>query len=301
MNTYNLFNCQFVPVQLHLSAPECCLSGKRALVTVLDEVSHNINWTFLTDPKTNISYLHEFVRRTPKDVFIIRVANKRVYEKPVDFVEEETPILFPYLYVIVDCRQDIPVVMIEDYSEVPSSTDEVVKVLTYSFNRVLKKQGWSVKMRRTEKEPIAVPNRLQKTMEPLMKKPRTFEGLYDAKNIFEVYQKMEKKRKTPDIRNKIMCTGCAEEILALLHDLIDGKTTPKSIMRPVHAAIVAGVMDRISLSMFRKEFGNIMDNSSTLFYDYQAIDAPVYYNDSMTKTIINMFMEIVSSYNKKIG
>ena len=84
MNTYNLFNCQFVPVQLHLSAPECCLSGKRALVTVLDEVSHNINWTFLTDPKTNISYLHEFVRRTPKDVFIIRVANKRVYEKPVD-------------------------------------------------------------------------------------------------------------------------------------------------------------------------------------------------------------------------
>ena len=156
-------------------------------------------------------------------------------------------------------------------------------------------------MRRTEKVPIAVPNSLQKTMEPLMKKPRTFEGLYDAKNIFEVYQKMEKKRKTPDIRNKIMCTGCAEEILALLHDLIDGKTTPKSIMRPVHAAIVAGVMDRISLSMFRKEFGNIMDNSSTLFYDYQAIDAPVYYNDSMTKTIINMFMKIVSSYNKKIG
>ena len=98
-----------------------------------------------------------------------------------------------------------------------------------------------------------------------------------------------------------MCTGCAEEILALLHDLIDGKTTPKSIMRPIHAAIVAGVMDRISLSMFRKEFGNIMDNSSTLFYDYQAIDAPVYYNDSMTKTIINMFMKIVSSYNKKIG
>ena len=146
-----------------------------------------------------------------------------------------------------------------------------------------------------------MPNRLQKTMEPLMKKPRTFEGLYDAKNIFEVYQKMEKKRKTPDIRNKIMCTGCAEEILALLHDLIDGKTTPKSIMRPVHAAIVAGVMDRISLSMFRKEFGNIMDNSSTLFYDYQAIDAPVYYNDSMTKTIINMFMKIASSYNKKIG
>ena len=159
MNTYNPFNCQFVPVQLHLGAPQCCLSGKRALVTMLDEVSRSINWTFLTDPQTNISYLHEFVRRTPKDVFIIRVANKRVYEKPVDFVEEETPILFPYLYVIVDCRQDIPVVMIEDYSEVPSSTDEVVKVLTYSFNRVLKKQGWSVKMRRTEKVPIDVPNR----------------------------------------------------------------------------------------------------------------------------------------------
>lgn len=301
MNTYNPFNCQFVPVQLHLGAPQCCLSGKRALVAMLDEVSRNINWTFLTDPKTNISYLHEFVRRTPKDVFIMRVANKRVYEKPKDFVEEETPVLFPYLYVIVDCRQDTPTIMIEDNSEVLSSTSEVVKVLTYSFNRVLKKQGWSVKMRRTEKVPIDVPNSLQKTMGPLMKLPRSFEELYEAKNIFEVYQKMEKKRKTTDIRNKIICTGSAEEILTLLHDLIDGKTTPKSIMRPIHAAIVAGVMDRITLSMFRKEFGNIMDNSSTLFYDYQAIDAPVYYNDGMTKTIINMFTEIISLYNKKMG
>jgi len=156
-------------------------------------------------------------------------------------------------------------------------------------------------MRRTEKVPIDVPNSLQKNMASLMKLPRSFEELYEAKNIFEVYQKMEKKRKTTDIRNKIICTGSAEEILTLLHDLIDGKTTPKSIMRPIHAAIVAGVMDRITLSMFRKEFGNIMDNSSTLFYDYQAIDAPVYYNDGMTKTIINMFTEIISLYNKKMG
>ena len=257
MNTYNLFNCQFVPVQLHLSAPECCLSGKRALVTVLDEVSHNINWTFLTDPKTNISYLHEFVRRTPKDVFIIRVANKRVYEKPVDFVEEETPVLFPYLYVIVDCRQDTPVVMIEDYSEVPSSTDEVVKVLTYSFNRVLKKQGWGVKMRRTEKGPIDVPNSLQKTMEPLMKKPRTFEELYDAKNICEVYYKIINRPRDFSELIAIEFRDRADEIIAILHEMIDGCEEARDVVEPIRAAMEAGIIDRPTWPEFHEEFPGV--------------------------------------------
>ena len=300
MYNFNVFNCQFKAVQLSLGR-ECCLSGKEALVQVMNKDFQEVKWNFLSDPDLNAHYHHEYENTKQKDVFIMRVANKRVFRRAKDFIEDNTQIRFPYLYVILDCRQETPTVMIEDYQEVPSSLKEVVAVLTYSINMAMESKGWKVKLMKQQGELSPVPISLRSVMEPLQIKPRTIEEFHGVNHIWEVYMKMEKMRKTPDIRNKIICKDCAEEILALLHNLIDGKTTPKSIMRPIHAAIVAGVTNRIPLSMFSKEFGNIMEHSSTLFYDYQAKDAPVYYNDDMTKSIIKMFTEIVSSYNKKIG
>ena len=156
MYNFNVFNCQFQAVQLSLGR-KCCLSGREALAEVMNKDFQEVKWNFLSDHKLNAHYHHEYENTKQKDVFMMRVANKRVYRRAKDFIEDNTQIRFPYFYVILDCRQETPTVMIENYKEVPSSLKEVVAVLTYSINMAMESKGWEVKLMKQQGELSPVP------------------------------------------------------------------------------------------------------------------------------------------------
>ena len=188
MYKFHSFSCRFTPVQLHLGG-SCCLRGKEVLANLFCEDFRNPEWTFLADPKLNVHYHHEYVETRVRDVYIMRVANKRVYEQPLDLIHSKPKVRFPYLYVIIDLRQDLPVFLIEDYSEVPSSTKEVVSVLENTINREAGWQGWKVKFNRKEKELTPTPQCLCQVMESLKELPRTIEELKGVDNMCHTYQK----------------------------------------------------------------------------------------------------------------
>lgn len=261
MNKYYIFNCQFVAVQLSLGR-ECCLSGKEALTRVMSKDFQEVKWNFLSDPKLNVHYHHEYVDTKQKDVFVMRVANKRVYIRAKDFIEDNTQIRFPYLYVIVDTRQETPTIMIEDYKEVPSSLEEVVAVLTYSMNMVMKSKGWKIKLTRKLGELRPVPVSLRPVMDPLMDKPRTIEELHGVDNMCELYKK---KKKPADFRDTIAIKykEQGEDIIAQLHQMIDGCSAPMDAGMPIRAAIEAGIIRRPTWPEFIVEFPDVCCARST--------------------------------------
>ncbi len=263
MNNYYVFNCQFVAVQLSLGR-ECCLSGKEALTRVMSKDFQEVKWNFLSDPKLNVHYHHEYVDTKQKDVFVMRVANKRVYIRAKDFIEDNTQIRFPYLYVIVDTRQETPTIMIEDYKEVPSSLEEVVAVLTYSMNMVMKSKGWKIKLTRKLGELRPVPFSLQPVMDPLMDKPRTIEELHGLDNMCELYKK--KKKEPKDFRNAIKekYKEKAHTIINMLHRYIDNAESPDEAIMAIVAAMVAKIIRRPTWSEFHNEFPKAKCSKSSL-------------------------------------
>ena len=112
-------------------------------------------------------------------------------------------------------------------------------------------------MRRTEKVPIDVPNSLQKTMAPLMKKPRTFVELYDAKNICEVYYKIINRPRDFSELIAIEYRDRADEIIAILHEMIDGCEEARDVVEPIRAAMEAGIIDRPTWPEFHEEFPGV--------------------------------------------
>ena len=262
MFTFNVFNCQFQAVQLSLGR-DCCLSGKEALAQVMNKDFQEVKWNFLSDHKLNAHYHHEYENTKQKDVFMMRVANKRVYRRAKDFIEDNTQIRFPYLYVILDCRQETPTVMIEDYQEVPSSLDEVVAVLTYSINMAMESKGWKVKLMKQQGELSPVPISLRSVMEPLLKKPRTIEEFNGVDNIWEIYAK---KKRPKNIRDAIKTKYIekTETIIDILHQYIDNAETPEATVMAIRAAMVTKVMRRPTWSEFHNEFPEAKCSKSSL-------------------------------------
>ena len=260
MNTYNVFNCQFKAVQLSLGR-ECCLSGKEALAQVMNKDFQEVKWNFLSDHKLNAHYHHEYENTKQKDIFMMRVANKRVYRRAKDFIEDDSLIRFPYLYVILDCRQETPTIMIEDYKEVPSSLEEVVAVITFSINMAMESKGWKMKLMKQGGELSPIPFSLRSVMEPLLDKPRTIEEFHGVDNMCELFKK---KKKVPDFRDAIIDKEKASKIIAILHEMIDGCTQAKDVVRPIRAAIAAGLMRCPTWTEFHKEFPNAICSKSSL-------------------------------------
>ena len=262
MNQYNVFNCQFTAVQLSLGR-ECCLSGKEALVEVMSKDFLEVKWNFLSDPKLNVHYLHEYENTKQKDVYVMRVANKRVYKKAMDFIEDDTQIRYPYLYAIVDIRQETPTIMIEDYKEVPSSLEEVSAVLTYSINKAMKAKGWEVKLKSENMKLHPIPLSLRPIMDPLLNKPRTIEEFHGVNNIWEIYIK---KKEPKDFRNAIKekYKEKAHTIMNMLHRYIDDAETPDEAIMAIVAAMVAKIIRRPTWSEFHHEFPKAKCSKSSL-------------------------------------
>lgn len=262
MNTYNVFNCQFKAVQLSLGR-KCCLSGREALAEVMNKDFQEVKWNFLSDHKLNAHYHHEYENTKQKDVFMMRVANKRVYRRAKDFIEDNTQIRFPYLYVIFDCRQETPIIMIEDYKEVPSSLKEVVAVITFSLNLAMESKGWKMKLTRQGGELSPIPFSLRSVMEPLLDKPRTIEEFNGVDNIWEIYAKKKRPKNIRDAIKKKYIEK-TETIIDILHQSIDDAETPEATVMVIRAAMVKKIMRRPTWSEFHNEFPEAKCSKSSL-------------------------------------
>ena len=299
--TFNYFDCQFIPEQLYLGE-HCSLQGKEALARVMGEDFRLQQTLVLVHPRRHFAYYHEYVKSALKDIYIIRVVNQRIIKKSLENFHTKLELDFPYLYVVADFTGEVPQFSIENWAEVAKSTEEVVSVLTYSLNIVLRGYGWKIKFVPSKKIPQE--SKLLKMMkEKYLNMPRTMDELY-GKNYIEKLMPIKTEdtlKNTTGFRSAIIAEEYADEITTLLHKYMKGKSLPKDIMRPIHAAIVAGVMNNITLNMFRTEFGNIMDKHIPSFSKYTNKYRHDYDNDAMHQMLIMEFRNIVFHNLSSVG
>lgn len=287
MNIYKTFICKFNAVQLHFTS-DYCLSGKGALAQMLSEDFRNPKMNLLWDALTNAHFYHEQIPSGIKDVYILRAANARVYDVAKDYTKTDPKLKHPYLYVIADLREEDPVVMIEDYKEVPSSTREVVDVLINSANREINPRGWMLTMRRKNEGAMSMPDFLHPVLKPLMGEPRTIEEFHGVDNIGELYKRMRKRPK--DIRDAIKKKYIekTETIITILHQYLDDAGTPEATVMAIRAAMVTKVMRRPTWSEFYNEFPNAKCSKSSL--ERLTDLSKEYYEDSKDyEALLNIF------------
>ena len=263
MNNYNTFICKFNAVQLHFTS-DYCLSGKGALAQMLSEDFRNPKMNLLWDALTNAHFYHEQIPSGIKDVYILRAANARVYDVAKDYTKTDPKLKHPYLYVIADLRGEDPVVMIEDYKEVPSSTIEVVDVLVNTANREINPRGWMLTMRRKEKGAMTMPDFLHPVLKPLMDEPRTIEEFHGVDNIGKLYKRMKKRPKNIRDAIKKKYIEKTETIIDILHQSIDDAETPEATVMAIRAAMVKKIIRRPTWSEFHNEFPEAKCSKSSL-------------------------------------
>jgi hypothetical protein len=126
-------------------------------------------------------------------------------------------------------------------------------------------------------------------MEPLLDKPRTIEEFHGVDNMCELFKK---KKKMPDFRDAIAIKYRAqgEDIIARLHKMIDGCTTPMDAIMPIRAAIEAGIIRRPTWSEFHKEFPSVCCARST----YERLTNP----DNCTYNHLKTYHDLVTFFTK---
>ena len=67
-----------------------------------------------------------------------------------------------------------------------------------------------------------------------------------------------------------------DAVVALLHQLMEGKTKPKDVLMPVRAAMEAGVIRRPTWEEFCQEFGSWRVKNKSSFSDYTNPDNKPY-------------------------
>ena len=88
------------------------------------------------------------------------------------------------------------------------------------------------------------------------------EEFHGVDNICELY--MKKKPKTFRDLFAIKYRDRADEIIAILHEMIDGCTEAKDVVKPIRAAMDAGIIDRPSWPIFIAEFPEAKCGKSSL-------------------------------------
>jgi hypothetical protein len=291
--TFNYFDCQFIPEQLYLGE-HTFLQGKEALARVMGEDFRLQKTLVLVHPRRQVAYHHEYVKSALKDIYIFRVFNQRIVKKSMENFHTKLELDYPYLYVVADFTGEEPMFRIENWAEVVKSTEEVVSVLTYSMNVVLKGYGWKLKLVPSKRKPQE--SKLLNSMkEKYLNMPRTMGELYGQKCIEKLMpvKTEDTLKNTNDFRSAIIAEEYADEIMNLLHKFIIGKKNPKDIMRPFRAALYAGVLRKFTKDVFIEEFGDILGNSISAIYKYTSKECFTYKDDPQYEEIMKVFKEVI--------
>ena len=286
---FDIYTCQFVSRGLFFGDEGLPLPYK-VLAKVMDDDYKVVNRIRLTDKKTKRQYYHETAKDPVNNTYFIRVANKRMLTVPDEHCGTKTEIEHPYLYVFVIAGLEQPLIMIEKCRVCPQASCEVARVLSQSLTKMLAKSGWTLILRKCETTDTHAQcmTAMGYMMDDPVKDINTIEELHGH----EMAGKLLKKKRRPkrlNFRNCINNKTYADTIIRLLHEYIDGKTKPKDIMRPIRAALVAKAIRKVTLKEFESEFGNIMNDSSTMFDNYQNLTMDYFKDDKMYEEMLEVF------------
>lgn len=174
-------------------------------------------------------------------------------------------------YIVIGCYH-------KDFSDI----NLIASMVNQSLNWALIESNMAVKLEACHK-PIAWEkdflNAYLNGMDSRMFNPMNVFG-YEL--LEERFMSMCKRKTRPHNSHNILdflIEGTEELLLAWLHSMVDDKTQPKDMMRPVWALIELKRSYRISYDAFIKEFGKAGLMSRTTYNDYVNLTKDPYFDD----------------------
>ncbi len=189
-------------------------------------------------------------------------------------------------YIVIGCHH-------KEFSDI----NLIASMVTQSFNWALTGTNITVKLEACHK-PIAwgkdILHSYMKGMDNRMFNPM---NVFGYEMLEEKFMSMGKRKTRPRNSHEILdflTAGSEDVLLAWLHSMVDNKTHPKDMMRPVRALIELKRTYKISYDAFINEFDKVGMISRTTYNDYVNLAKEPYFDDEKYAKVMQYVEEYFS-------
>lgn len=198
---------------------------------------------------------------------------------------------FVYATVGINLSRNLyePYVVIGCHHSEFSNMKLIVNMVTQSLNWALTDNCTAVKLEACRKPIDWEMDFVHSYLSGITNREFTLMNIFGFEQLEEMFMSMGKKKTRPKNSHDIgsyLIEGTEAPILAWLHKMIDNKTQPKDMMRPVRAVIELKRTFKISYDAFIIEFGKQGMISRTTYNDYVNQAKTPYYDDEKYKRIM---------------
>ena len=250
----------------------CCLEGRqlrlgetgflaaKEVVQAICDADFRNNGTYLKDPDVKANYYHEYIKRPKNGLYLLRAIR----------IDDNAS-----LDILIDTRLFPNYVLIEK-NNMPQMHIEVMKAFERWLNHAANQYGWSATLKENQLNVI-----------------------HDVDLFKSAMAYAEDRNMKADFKSIVIAEKIADDVLKLIDIYIKGKKLPKPIIAPFRAAKDAGAIGKLTKSVFRKTFGDILGNSISALDKYMSDDYRWNEKDSVYNEMKNEFRKLVEKAKER--
>ena len=251
----------------------CCLEGRqlrlgesgflaaKEVVQAICDADFRNNGTYLKDPNAKANYYHEYPKRPKNGLYLMRAVK----------VDDNT-----CLDILIDTRLFPNFVLIEKNKDMLQMSMEVLKVLERSLNHAADRYGWKATLKENQLNVV-----------------------HDTDLFFSAMDFLKDQKKS-DFRSIVLAEKIADDVMGLIDIYMKGKKLPKAIICPFRAAKDAGAIGKLTKSVFRKTYGDILGNSISALDKYMSDDYRWNVKDSVYNEMRKEFRKLVEKGKERL-
>lgn len=259
MKDFYFYNCCLEGRQLRLGETGF-LAAKEVVQAICDADFRN-NGTYLKDPDVKANYYHEYIKRPKNGLYLLRAIR----------IDDNAS-----LDILIDTRLFPNYVLIEKNNNMPQMHIEVMKAFERWLNHAANQYGWSATLKENQLNVI-----------------------HDVDLFKSAMAYAEDRNMKADFKSIVIAEKIADDVLKLIDIYIKGKKLPKPIIAPFRAAKDAGAIGKLTKSVFRKTFGDILGNSISALDKYMSDDYRWNEKDSVYNEMKNEFRKLVEKAKER--
>ncbi len=214
--------------------------------------------------QNNSEYVFEYAQPPKSGMFLFKVTRKTDGFSTLVFFDTRTCPNFIWVEKVFDNGVDI-------------TMNDFVKMLGAAINAGSHQHGWKVRLDKF------VPTELRDMM-----------LLHDAVEYVNAYMNNEVVLNKAAFRSIVVSDANADEVMALIKKYMKGKKTPKSLIAPLKAARVACAVIKVTKTMFKEIFGNILGKSISSLDRYMSDNYEWDSKDMVFNKMVNEFAILVN-------
>lgn len=213
--------------------------------------------------QNNNEYLYEDAQPPKDGMFLIKVTRKTDGLSIIVFFDTRINPAFVWIENVFDDELDL-------------TMNQFVKMLSASLSAALHKHGWKARLE-----------------EFVTKELKNVSLLHSAIEYVNSYMNHEIFMDKAALRPIVISDAITDDVMALLKNYMKGKDTPNAMIAPLRAAKEAGAIKKLTKSIFKGIFGEILGNSISAIDKYMS---PAYkgYDDEAFDEMKKQFSILVA-------